>query len=639
MNADSMQIMFAIIYTVFLVCISSAAGILCVKRRLFSSDNRIAVFMIGFSMTPILISLWMMLVSFLPRVYGKKWIVILLPVLISIFILVRERKSLSAIIKQVIFCHSIKRWFFIIAVFAVFAILLWKIWVISLDVRAGQDGSFYMAEALRFAKSLSFRDIASHRDFPDGSLPGSPHNFAWPAFISYALLFSDKVESIGHDFPALLSMRYTLLYLLFSLAGTAYLVFKRPEYSLFGMILYLLSPYRDFLFGSSRDFYRLIPTVLTLAVLYLVPDSRKKLTAFEISLIALLGFFSISGHPINVFWAVPLGFAGLILLIYEKTDIKTIIISAVSYTAGFLIGGYNILYAYLDAGDLSGKCSLYSENIFRGTELEDIYLNRIQNSMAGNIGFMEMLRQTFTMDQYHLVLLGAVSALLIIVWYLYKKKYEKKLLFVASNIFCLLMIMAGKVFTWGGGFSFPEWLSRNSRYTLHYYVLGIFCILTLAELLCNWFMEKNKQILTGYMITALISFIAVLLPASLKIKTRIEWEIEYFNLTYQPVIDIQMDLSEGMTMLVPGQSYPYTLNLNARVLSSYFGVPVFQAETEQELLNYLKEEKIQFVCIDKYTIDALYQYSRFYPMLRDAEGVDMIFENVNMEIFKISGAE
>lgn len=639
MNADSMQVMFAVIYTLSLVLISMASGILCVKQRLFSSDNRIALFIIGFSVTPILISLWMMLASFLPGIPGKKYFILLLPVLLSVFVLVREKNNLAEIIGQLFLHHSVRQWIFTVAFAAVFIILLWKIWIISFNVRAGQDGSFYMAEALRFAKSLSYQDIASHRDFPDGSLPGSPHNFAWPAFISYALLFSDKVESIGHDFPALLSMRYTLLYLLVSLGGTAYLVFGRPGYSLFGIILYLLSPYRDFLFGSSRDFYRMIPTALILAVLYLVPDSGKKLTAFEIFLIALLGFFSVSGHPINVFWAVPAGFAGLIFLIYEKTEMKTIVISAVSYAVGFLIGGYNILYAYLDTGDLSGKCSLYSENIFQGTELEDIYLNRIQNSMAGNKSFMEMIRQIFTMDRYHLILSGVIAALLLVFWYLYKKRYDKKLLFGVSNIFCLTLIVAGRVITWGGGFSFPEWLSRNSRYTLHYYIFGIFCILILAELLYDWFRKKNNDVLIRYIITALLSLTAVFLSVSLKTKERIEWEIEYFNLTYQPVIDKQRDLSDGMTMLVPGQSYPYTLNLNARVLSSYFGVPVFQAETEQELLDYLKTEKIQFVCMDKYTNDALYQYSRFYPILKKADGVDMVFENNNMEIYQIREAE
>lgn len=637
---DEMQFFFSITYTISMLCISIGLGIFFKNNLFFFCQNRTAIFCMGFSSVPIFVSIWMMVTSFLPNIIWKKQFIILMPILVSFFYLYKNRKSIFKDTRQ-IFLNA-NRWTLaaVISISAALIVFFCKIWIISIDVRAGQDGSFYMAEALRFAKSLSFRDIASHRDFPDGSLPGSPHNFGWPAFISYALLFSTKIESIGHDLPALLSMRYTFLYLLFSIMGIAYLLFEKIEYVVLALVLYLLSPYRDYLFASSRDFYRMIPALLTLMTLYLLikRDKQLEMSRWEYAFIFVLGFFAISGHPINVFWVLPIGIAGCIVYIYRNREIKSIFKSIMIYVFGLAVGAYNIIYAYIDTGDLSGKSSLYSENIFRGTELEEIYLNRIKNSMIVDKGIFETLNQIFTMDKYHLIFIGAVSMVLLMVFFLIKKKGDF-IFFSLSNLLCILIIFVGSFFKWGGGFSLPQWLSRNARYSLHYYLLAILCFLFLVRYLVELF-SKIFEIKYVYSIAIImLSIFLINMSVSLKIKNRIEDEKDYFALVYQPVIEQQKNLQKGMTILVPGQSYPYTLNLNARVLSSYFGVPIFRAESEKDILDYLRKEKVQFVCIDKFTVDALYQYSRFYPIMKGSDNFIPIFENDSMEIYQVSGRE
>ncbi|MCI9250376.1 MAG: hypothetical protein HFI22_01015 [Lachnospiraceae bacterium] len=633
----SLQIVFGILYTLAMLIMSSALGIVCVKRNVFGIKDGIGKFCIGFSLAPVIIAIWMMAGSFLPSGAYKRYFVIFIPIILAILIVI---SNFDVITRSVNYILKLCSWekVYVLALIAVLGIVGCKIWILTLgvQVQSGGDASFYMAESLKFAKSLSFRDIATHKDYLDGSLAGSPHNFIWPAYISYAHLFSNKVQSLGYDFAALLSMKYTLLYLIFVIFGVTHLILRKASYSLVSVLLFLMSPYRDYLLSSSRTFFRLIPVMLTLGVLYVIISSAKELQKGELLLIGILGFFAVSGHSVNIFFVLPVGLTGFILMLVNRLNWKTIISSIFAYVGGFAAGAYNIIYAYIDTGDLAGKCSLYGENIYVGTELEQLYLDNLASTMSINQNLSSLLQQIFSMDKNYLIASGIVASLLTWIICIFLKKYSNLLFFPTSNMVSFLMIVVGKGFRWGS-FTFPEWLSRNGHYGYHYYILSIISIIICCMVLAELSKVRNKRITAKIKCTAaiILSLLTITKAFGLKIHSVIKADREYFAQQYQPVVEAQKLLSSGRMILTSGHTYAYHLNLEARLLRSQFGLPIYHAKNGEELLKYLKQENIEYVCLSMRTVNAIYQYAKFYTFMNDMDDIKLVYKNDNVELYHV----
>lgn len=611
------QHFFGMIYLLVTLSASILCGYIC--SLLKSGINRQGLFAIGFSFAPCLIGSWMILFSFLPNIKYKQYICVLCFMACIIWAFVKLRTRIIDDLRNTLKSSEDKVIFFLWMIL-VAALLLWCIVGIS-GYQVYYDASFYMAEALKFAKSLSFYDIASHRDYVDGTLQGSVHNFLWPAYISFGLLFSKLGEyGLGNDFAGYISFILAGIYLIVAILGVLVVLTRNIKISSAMSLALFFTPFFTIINAYSRDLFRCIPLVIFTALLYvdlsysIKGKERKMFNAF----LLLCCFFVMGGHPINAFTAGVIGCVWLVLRFIQKKHNKELIVSCVYIFVGVLVASYNFIYAIIDTGSLSGNCSLYPENIYQGSSILQVVMDQMASTMVRNNNAIQLLRAIFVGDKFRVCFIAFICSVVLLGRGLKRKKISYT--FIPLVYSCsILLIFIGTFIGWEG-FTYAEWLSRNQRYMYQFYVLAIMCIGQLINEMTHLThsIKKNYGMLSyieSIVAVVFMLFATYMMLVSYNALEKRQYDIDVYNEQGQVIYELYNSLNDDEYIMISENQYSYVTDVNARVLASHFGEPLFRAKDKTDVYDFFLTNKIKYICLNSVYLPYYWKDAIFYTSI------------------------
>lgn len=632
------QIVWACLY-IGNYCFISISSVLFLIKVLPNKYTTIEKAIFGIGLVPYLLGVWMILVSFLPAFLGKQYFSIVVPLGLALANFLIWSNTLTtlyiqirAFLKQNIFC---------VACFGVILGLLAFSCVYNISgYMAYTDAGFYTAEALQFSRSLSFHDIASHVESTT-HINGSVHNFVWPAYISYSMMFSTPGDfGLGHDAAMFLSIRIIPLLVLLVISTLCYeLSGFSCKIMLFGVMLFCLSPFQNIIAAYSRDLFRIIPLLLLIVLLNReLQIKHNQITKSEIALCMVIGFATPSGHPINAFTAFVIGLAWLILHIVRNREIVESIKYTASLVVGFVFGIYNIIYAFLDTGEFDGNCSLYMEHIMEGTDLEQIYLSNMESTTSRGLGLLETVEKIFSGDIYHVVLICAVTLIIsCVILKLNKKSNLLNIFPVTVFLASFLMIFLGHFIIWGS-FRYDEWLARNSRYMFHFYFIAVLAfasaIAAIKNIVCPCRVLKGAISICAICLAILCG--TKLYSDYIYLSNQKEWELDVAATTIHNINAVIEEAGDKQVWITQ-TDYAYDTGLRANLLSSYYGKELFNAQTPNDIREFLDSNNIEFMCFEGTYLHWIYEKSHFYQILINMDEVSEYLTTDNLVVYRYSG--
>lgn len=634
------QYFIAFIWIIAFLMISISVGLICNRFLAPLCDHLVGV-TLGMGLTPYLIGGFMLIISFAPGPYIlRRLLAMFLPIVFSIVVIAKNIQVIRRLIGRLYEGIRANK---IIAFMTIGLILCFSFCVFSTisGVIRDTDIGLYTAEALYFDRTLSYDRIATSQDFIP-YLNGSPHNFIWPAYISYPLLFTRGEIGFGNDLPMFLAIRILPILLMVVLMATVYLATRKSISTLIITALYILIPLNaNLLCSYSRTTFRIIPVVILIALLIIFIQNTNK--QFRIGYYILLGtvMYAIpSGHAINVF---PTTIIALVWIIYPvRMRYKWIewLRLAFPVTIGGIIGSYNFIYNFFFTGTFGGRSSLYCEYIWDGTDLDDIYLDYMNGTVINtSASFFETVDAIFPRDKIHLLIVCFGFSLVFFLYVLVKKKVDNgDVSIVLMYLLSVLTIIVGKYVGWSE-FTYDEWISRNSSYTYHYYVFEVLAfaiVLTYIIYYVTMRLNSGKAIsLTLFIIIAVSTFVAGVLPSYSELKSRRDIDLETYKAAIIPMQDvISKSESNKRHTLITEARFTYDLGVKAYMLTSYFGMPLFSAESANEIREFLKDNKIQFLCFEHTWWKLFYRHSNFYQILINMDDIKEVNSNGDVIIYE-----
>lgn len=633
------QIIFSLFYLFTMIISSIIFGYLCSIIIKDSTVHRMGLFAIGSSFTPCIIGTWMMFFSFIPNFRNKQFYCLFLYLILLAMLLKKFWYSIKDNFRSLVyFCRNntiMNVWF--IGIICIFG---WYSLSIS-GYQVNFDASFYMAEALKYVKDMSFHHIATHKDFYDGTLPGSVHNFLWPGYLSFALLFSENGDfGLNHDLSVYFAFILAGLYLISALWGAIVSITDSIKLACVGSLSLVYTPFFTMLRMSSRDLFRSIPILLLISLLYFdlkCSSTVNKNRGFDFILL-LCCYYLVGGHPINIFTGGIIGIVWLVLCIVKKKVGIHIIRKTFFMMLGVFIGAYNFIYAIVDTGNISGNCSLYSENIYQGTSILEVANQYFASTMIRNNRFSDIINKIFEGDRYRVCTIAALCSIVLIVIFLLKREINIMIPMVYTCSYILIAL--GRFISWGN-FTYSEWLTRNKRYSYHFYTLAILCIaLMIFEISCFFVnhmkcFHKYKKIVDGLVIATICLFFFPML-FSIDVQEKKDFELTYYQQHGAIVYSLYKELPENDNMIIAENTWSYITDVNAKVLASHFGEPLFQAEDINDVWSFLKNNNIRYICLNSDYLSLFWKDSVFYNSilsLRDEGLLTEMAENV----FEVDG--
>ena len=636
---SSFQFLWAILYLAnyFIITISIVAFLANVLPQKYPIIDKTVI---GIGATPFLLGTWMIVISFLPSFEGKQYFSIAIPFAMALINLLLNKKMIQASKKIVYFFKRNTLYGICLT-----AILIYTTFFCLYNISgymAYTDAGFYTAEALQFSRTLSFHDIATHLDSTT-YLKGSVHNFVWPAYISYGMMYSSLGNfGLGYDIAMYVGMRIIPGLVLLMISMLCYeLSGHSCKIMLFGVMMFCLSPIQNIIAAYSRDLFRIIPLLLLMVLLNReLQIKHNQITKSEIVLCMVIGFATPSGHPINAFTAFVIGLVWLILHVVRNREIAEAIKYTASLVAGFVLGIYNIIYAFFDTGELDGNCSLYMENIMEGTDLERIYLSNMESTTSRGLGLFETVEKIFSGDIYHVVLICAVTVIIsCVILKLNKKSNFLNIFPVTVFLASFLMIFLGHFIIWGS-FRYDEWLARNSRYMFHFYFIAVLAFASAIAAIKN--IVCQCRVLKGGVSICAICF-AILCGTKLYsdyiyLSNQKKWELDVAATTIHNINAVIEEAGDKQVWITQ-TDYAYDTGLRANMLTSYYGQKLFGSQTEDDVKTFLDSNNIGFMCFESTYLHWLYEKSTFYNILIKMDEVSPYLITDNLVVYKYSGKE
>jgi len=362
---------------------------------------------------------------------------------------------------------------------------------------------------------------------------------------------------------------------------------------------------------------------------------KKTKTPFYYVLLFLVAAFIPSGHPINIFTIFAIAVAWAVCHIISKREIKHLIIYGGIIVLGIALGAYNIIYAFIMTGKLSGNCSLYMENIFAGTELYDMYLSNMSATTSRGMGIVETWRRIFVLDDYHIISMGMICITLIAIICIIKKHLIKDLYIHLIFLFSVIIIFAGHFIGWGG-FQYDEWLSRNPRYSYQFFYLAVLCITcTLSYILENYPSKITNVALYSAIAILTITSIKYVWCSGVELKSYVSFNDKViYDEAIAPINEV-IDLAGDEKTIITQTDYVYDTGVRAELLSSYYGVPLFKSKTVQEVENFFEQNNVRFICFESVYLNWIYNRSKFYQLMQESELIKLYKKTDYVEIYEI----
>jgi hypothetical protein len=339
------------------------------------------------------------------------------------------------------------------------------------------DAAQYLSEALPFAQARGPHAISGVRGTKEGTLRGDIHSFAWPAYLAYGLLFSER-NALGYpsDYGARMAFQLTVIFMITSvlcLGAAGRLPFIGPVAVIF---LFMVTDLGNISRSMSREGFRIIPLTLLVAVLYgcgVVSLDKRKLKGVVrwAPVLASIGAACVAGHTLGVPLVVVVTAAWILWTRpRSKSAFTNAAISIGAVAMGALAAGRHYVQTYLATGSALGD-NVVRESVLAGTPLFEKLGEIADARLQGASTLWQRIAVVAERDGYVLSLPGILSALLILLVLPIGRAVEGARYgrWLALNVIIVAAIFFGVFDT--RSFSLSNSFVMNFRYQQHWYPL------------------------------------------------------------------------------------------------------------------------------------------------------------------------
>ena len=465
--------------------IGVATGIFLMKNPRFFPLSRYSRFFAGFAITPYLLGLWVMLLSFFN--FGKFEFLYTwgLSIIAMLYLIIKGRRFFNNIWKD-FGKYVLKKGIYVRIVITICLIILATTMLIKFDAalkypNAPVDYLQYMTEARDFMKTKKFQDIPEFWSQPESTRLSFMHGFVYQAYLGQGLLFS-KSEKLGfpYDHASRLAFIMTIVTMLLSVGILAYNASENEKWvsAIISIMLLISIPCCNNVYTSfSRDAFRITPLFLLVSLLVSLKPHR--FAGYRHIFIALSVFFLVAmtcmGHAFGLFLSALTICGWCIAWIYiyrNKLHLKAIYFVLVAALLGFAWGSQSYLRAFLIKGILPSSSNI-SSNIFKGTVFEKNLADQVLASLGGKYSWYETMT---TITQYldkplfwaSLIMISLFIIMSIFQCFSRDQKRSFTILGTIAFTSSLLWIGVFDFFPVSGflGITMSQLFARNSRYIL-----------------------------------------------------------------------------------------------------------------------------------------------------------------------------
>lgn len=273
-----------------------------------------------------------------------------------------------------------------------------------------RDALVYLNEALAFVNDRnSHNAIIGIKDHPDGSIIGNYHGFAFNAYLSHALIFSNN-PGPGDDLVVRFAFHILFIYGLAALIALGKVCYNLNVGLLASLLLFFVNRYSTILTKFSRDFFRIIPFIILVILLLKIDDTylEKKSHKNDMSLYLLLLVFtilSVISHSVGVIFVICIAFVWFMVRSWRKKALQKKITVLMILSAGTIIGGFRFVEVIIFKDEMN-----YNEQYFNSSsEATEVYseeqgLNDPSFESYMNLSIDERYEKYKSMNLYQLVI-------------------------------------------------------------------------------------------------------------------------------------------------------------------------------------------------------------------------------------------
>ncbi len=634
---------WVLIYLVLLLLPSLALGVIAVHLPRQLIVPRISRFLMGFSITPFFLAVWMIvLAALLPG--ASRLLFLISPAAVALVVLaIYAPLTLRRLIRewQRIRVTSKNPWFAYL-IYITTALLL--VLVISKLIPNGtypfteHDALVYAIEALQFARSRSLSGIPDFRATIDSVMPYHPHSFIYQAFLSQSLMATES-DTLGfpHDHACRAAIQALFLYMLLAVVALA----KTSKFLGVGtlsIILFLQVPNLEYMtYASSRDSFRIIPLTLLGTILLGLSPCRlhHKLRLGTLFFCLILAGFSWAAHTLNLVMIASIVLTWLLWVLLKKAPWQNIALVLVSITIGLFIACLHYIKSYLDTGNFMGYGFVYFAYI--DTPLWEYFLNKYQYAL--NASVLQRTNLLLAQDEYKLSVQSLFVSSLALIYYfvLKRKKIAKLLLFLCLINFVTLIPMTGLLdFT---KIKLSDMLIRNIRYILHWYPFAAVSVAVFGlSVYKNFSIYKSNLVrFIGWFLLSL--FILILMNTSFK-TVNYSWRVMNSKINSSDYIwsikEVVDTLPTNERILTDDNHWAYYFKNPSVTIHTYFAWGITGAKNEREIYDNLKKLKIRYIVFRKSMIPDFWQKSALFKYLKGPGNTSTIASKKEFIVYKLN---
>lgn len=389
----------------------------------------------------------------------KKIFIIILVSLIIFFI--------ALIVRKIYLCGKLKTNFYAFLTFLLIGYTIAFGALFNGVPNINSDRAHYMINARYFVEDKNSFELDNYSDQKYGSTQRDDHGPLWTMYLADADINTDmfgfKSLSRLQNFASFWILCCFFIFLFLS----AFFVSKR--YAAGIISIYILLLYKYFLslmtFNGSRDAFRCAGLLLLLLfVLNFIPEiiknkqGRRTVMYGQYVFMFIFCYFCINGHQGNVYIMTCMFLIALIILVFNKTNIKSILLCVLTASAGTLLGALKTFAIYSETGRISSSTIVPFHDTPVVEQVTEVNANR---------GDLRKIIASYSFEQIFLICLGAIALLVIIVYAI--KKKDKNLLIAGMIILGMLLPLTG-IMNWTG-YNFPLWFFEQLRYRIYFLTL------------------------------------------------------------------------------------------------------------------------------------------------------------------------
>lgn len=627
-----------------------ALATLCVLHPALFGRRKSAAALAGVACTPLVQTLWMLLLALAWPDAPQKLCVFGLPALSALYLLlalISRRKRLGAAARTALSWVKQKahmgRAALVCAtlVFALGCLLLPVFVRVSTNNANGHsDIGEYMGLALRYCENRDFGELLS-KDDPEGHFRGHSHFPSYELYMSYGLMHTSGQIGYPYDKPAFTGLGLLTFYFLAGFFALA-LQFTRGNWrwSLLSVLLLNLVPELELpILGSTRDLFRFVGLCAALLYLYsLRPTGGIRSLLGKGAGMLTVCFAAMSTHVVS-FVVLPFMVVGWVALCWFESllarrggsgrTLGKAVLLALCGAAGTVIAFVGNLQCYAKWGEMSPFRLMTT---YTGAPWYEMYAKgeyRIEEAST-TIGFWQNRAGVFQQHATPLGVLGfwlaALTVIGAVIWLIAVRRNRAELepvrverlsapLFAALTVLMTLAPMTGlldtKIYSFSGAFA------ALPRYVVQWFIFCCFppCALCAALESRVWRPELKRWSAVACAALCLVVFARGVSQSgydtSVYRYTRDTMEDETllldnaFRARYETLMKLAAAVPEDEAFLVTEVGDQYALRAKGYALTSNAWVDLMVTSVD-DLPSELAKRKVAVIATDKDFWDTRY---------------------------------